>query len=120
MGTNSQFTSYIGVWFAIQGVLLAITTLFDKVGNYGRKSSVAANISKSCGYVASELSELLANIDRRSLDETWAIEQLNQLIKQKSEITNAGQAAGINVSNRSKESERAANSAYDYLENRYA
>ncbi len=117
--SDSQADGYLGWWFAIQGIALAVVTLIDKMGNYGRKASIASGISRSCGRAARDLANLFSEIDQRNVDDKWARSRLDDLIRLKGEITNAGETAEIMVDNESKESLSAADSAYERLVNRY-
>ncbi len=111
---------YIGWWFAIQGIALAIITLVERVEKYGSKASVSASISKACSQVSTDLADLFSDIDQRSVDDSRARTRLNRLVQLKREVTYSGESADIVVDSESAVSKKVADIAADRLTSRYA
>ena len=102
------------------GIALAIVSNTNMVGDYARKASRGHSISKSCGEITRQLTDLLASIDRMEVSDIDARKELNRLATLVSYETFTSEAAGIVVEPESEKSKQAADAAYNHLETLYA
>ena len=120
VGFSSSSTALVSWVLGIVGVLLAGVTIYNLVGDFARRASVATFVARTCGRAAREFRDLLNTIDLNAIDEGPARVELTRLATLVEHETYNTEAFGIEVDNKDEDSKRADNETRAHLESLYA
>ncbi|MCY3820013.1 MAG: hypothetical protein OXH52_11715 [Gammaproteobacteria bacterium] len=111
---------WIGIALGIVGVLLAIVSITNLVGDYARKASVTTSVARTCGRAGREYRDLLNAIDLNRIEDREARTQLTRLATLVENETYSTEAFGIDVDNKDNNSMRAERETRAHMESLYA
>ena len=120
--TNEQGTAIVPIALGTLGILVVIVSEIAGYGDFARKASVCASISKSCGMLAQEFADLLSALDQRSISDEEARRELKRLKIMVAQETDGSEKAGIVLPNPNDQDEtldQATEDACRYMEALY-